>query len=204
MAIAGIPTPKRFQRIERFLFPPEAMREAVTNAIVHKDYSSGIPIQISVYEDKIIIWNAGRLPDILPIERLLEKHPSIPYNPLIATAFFRAGYIEAWGRGIEKIRQECKKAKTLEPHIAYDFGGLMVTFRARVPDTNSGQTTQKTTQKILAILKDNPKISRVELTHLLGNITDKGVKYHLNKLKQENRIRRVGPDKGGYWEIVEQ
>ena len=50
------------------------------------------------------------MPDELSIDLLQKKHPSIPYNPLVASAFFRAGYIEAWGRGIEKINNECKKA----------------------------------------------------------------------------------------------
>jgi ATP-dependent DNA helicase RecG len=64
---------QRVQRIEKFLIPPEALRETLTNTIVHKDYSSANPIQISVYEDKIIIWNAGHLPDMLPIEKLILK-----------------------------------------------------------------------------------------------------------------------------------
>ncbi len=59
-------------RIEDYPFPEEALREAVINAIAHKDYSSGIPIQISVYENQIFIWNSGRLPENWSVERLLE------------------------------------------------------------------------------------------------------------------------------------
>lgn len=92
-------------RKERFLYPDGALREALLNAIVHKDYSSGIPTQISVYEDKIVLWNPGQLPPGWTLERLLGKHPSSPPNPFLANAFFRAGYIESWGRGIEKIRR---------------------------------------------------------------------------------------------------
>ena len=95
------------QRIETYLFPASALREALLNAVIHKDYSSGNPIQISVYENKIMFWNSGQLPVNFTIDTLFKKHPSIPYNPLIASAFFRAGYIEAWGRGIEKITNEC-------------------------------------------------------------------------------------------------
>ncbi len=90
-------------RRETFLFPYEALREALLNAVVHKDYASGIPIQISVYDDRIVLWNSGVMPENWTMEKLLGKHPSQPYNPLLANAFFRAGYIEAWGRGIEKI-----------------------------------------------------------------------------------------------------
>jgi ATP-dependent DNA helicase RecG len=68
------------------------------NAIAHKDYGSGNPIQIKVYKDRINLWNAGQLPDNLTLDNLLTDHPSIPYNPDIATTFFRAGLIEAGGR----------------------------------------------------------------------------------------------------------
>ena len=95
-------------RRETFLFPYEATREALLNAVVH-DYASGIPIQISVYDDRIVLWNSGVMPENWTMEKLLGKHPSQPYNPLLANAFFRAGYIEAWGRGIEKIAEECRR-----------------------------------------------------------------------------------------------
>jgi ATP-dependent DNA helicase RecG len=96
------------QRLETYLFPIQALREALLNAVIHKDYSSGIPIQVSVYEHQIVIWNAGQLPETWTLERLLGKHPSTPYNPLLANAFFRSGHIESWGRGIEKMQRECR------------------------------------------------------------------------------------------------
>jgi len=106
-------------------------------------------VQISVYEDKIIFWNAGRLPDELSIELLQKKHPSIPYNPLVASAFFRAGYIEAWGRGIEKINNECKMAGVPAPEINYEFAGLMITFQARIGEKvgETGKISPETTPK---------------------------------------------------------
>jgi len=91
------------QRIETYPVPESALREAILNAVVHKDYGSGIPIQISVYPDKLMIWNPGQLPSDWNVETLLRKHSSEPFNPDIANAFFRAGKIEAWGRGIERI-----------------------------------------------------------------------------------------------------
>ena len=79
------------QRLETFLFPMPALREALLNAVMHKDYSSGIPIQISVYAHQIVLWNAGQLPERWTLEKLMGKHPSHPFNPLLASAFFRAG-----------------------------------------------------------------------------------------------------------------
>lgn len=78
-------------RQERFPVPLEALREAVLNAVVHKDYASATPIQISVYPDKLMIWNPGVLPENWTLETLLGKHSSRPFNPDIANTFFRSG-----------------------------------------------------------------------------------------------------------------
>ena len=135
------------QRRETFLFPDAALREALLNAVVHKDYSSGIPIQISVYDDRIVLWNPGDLPENWTLKKLLGKHPSCPFNPLLANAFFRAGYIESWGRGIEKIHRECREHGIEPPVYDFDMAGLMLTFRAdpallqaASPDQGSGTT----------------------------------------------------------------
>ena len=160
-------------------------------------------MQISVYEDKIVFWNAGRLPDELSIESLQKKHPSIPYNPLVASAFFRAGYIEAWGRGIEKMNNECRRAGISAPDINYEFAGLMITFQAKIREKLE-ETRRKTTQKILFILKENPSVSRKEIAAILGDITENGVKYQLNKMKKKKMIERIGPAKGGYWKIIKE
>jgi ATP-dependent DNA helicase RecG len=125
----------------------------------------------------------------------------MPYNPLIANAFFRAGLIEAWGRGIYKIISECKIFGAAPPKFNCDFSGLMVEFGAKVEEV-SGKTTRKTTQKILSILKENPSASRKEIAVILGDITEDGVKYQLSKMKKEKILERIGPAKGGYWKII--
>jgi hypothetical protein len=77
--------------------------------------SAAAPVQIRVYEDRLHIWNPAVLPDGWAVEDLLREHASFPYNPNIANAFFRAGEIEAWGRGIQRIFQACREANTPEP-----------------------------------------------------------------------------------------
>ena len=116
------------QRIETWPLPMPALREAVLNAVVHKDYTRGTPIQISVYPDKLMIWNPGELPLDWTVEKLLGKHASIPFNPDIANVFFRAGMIEAWGRGIERIIEACREAGTPEPEVKYEQTGLWMIF----------------------------------------------------------------------------
>lgn len=120
---------KSLSRIETYEYPEQALREALLNAVAHKDYSGGTPIQISVYNDKIMFWNIGQLPENWTIDMLQKKHSSIPYNPDIANAFFRSGYIEAWGRGIEKINENCIEAGLPLPLIYYNTGGCWVEFR---------------------------------------------------------------------------
>ena len=118
-------------REEKFTFPQEAVREALLNAIAHKDYSSGIPIQISVYNDKIIFWNEGQLPENWTVDRLIRKHPSKPFNPDIANTLFRAGYIESWGRGTIKIINACKTHKIAPPifaNTAPDFEVTLINY----------------------------------------------------------------------------
>jgi ATP-dependent DNA helicase RecG len=114
------------QRYERYPVPEAALREAVTNAIVHKDYSAGSSIQISVYPDRLRIWNPASLPPDWSMEKLLGNHASAPANPDVAHAFFLAGKIESWGRGIALIRNEC--AGYPAPEFRQDHRGLWVEF----------------------------------------------------------------------------
>ena len=104
----------------------DALREVLLNAIAHKDYTSGVPIQVSVYLDRIMVWNAGELPENWGVERLFEKHPSLAPNPSVANGFFRAGDIEAWGRGYRRMARVMSEWKLLPPVVRVD-NGLMVT-----------------------------------------------------------------------------
>lgn len=116
------------QRVEIYPVPEPALREAVLNAVLHKDYAAGVPVQISVYADKLMIWNPGQLPPSWTVEKLKQKHASHPFNPELANVFFRAGEIEAWGRGIERMYAACRAAGFPEPVIACDESGLWVSF----------------------------------------------------------------------------
>ena len=91
------------RRVETYPFARDAVREAVYNAIAHNCYMFGSPIQIRIEEDAMIISNQCILPEGWTVDTLMQTHESKPYNPEIANVFYRAGYIERWGRGIEKI-----------------------------------------------------------------------------------------------------
>ena len=111
-------------RVETFPVPREAMREAVINAIIHRDYASPTTIQIRVYDDRVAIWNAVQLPpEWTAAGQRTGEFSSKPYNPRIAYAFFRAGMIEAWGRGIRRIVEMCKEAGNPTPKWELEPGG---------------------------------------------------------------------------------
>jgi len=120
------------ERVERFPFPIEAVREAIFNAVVHKDYARGVPIQIRVYDEKMRLSNTGRLPADWTIEKLLGSHPSTPYNPSIASVFYLAGHIETWGRGIEKIMNVCRDDGIYTPR--YDVSSTDITVEFTAPE----------------------------------------------------------------------
>ena len=108
--------------------PGEALREAVLNAVAHRDYGDPAPIQIRVYDDRIALWNPGALPPDWTLDKLMGTHASAPHNPGIANAFFRAGMVEAWGRGIGSIVRACEAAGTAQPRWEVEPGGLRLEF----------------------------------------------------------------------------
>ena len=208
---------RRLQRLETLPVPEEALREALLNAVIHKDYGTATPIQISVYHDQLMIWNPGELPPDWNIARLTGKHPSQPYNPDVANAFFRAGMIEAWGRGIERILLACRAAGTPRPKVRFDHGGLWVVFpypagREAMQESRLGEKvgemsgkmswkmSGKTPGKILAHLAANPYSTIPELAALL-KITERTVERNLKLLQEEKVLQRIGPAKGGYWKV---
>ena len=151
-------------RVETYEYPKDAIREALLNAIAHKDYSGGVPIQISVYKDKIMIWNEGQLPEDWTIETFLEKHSSKPYNPDIANAFFRSGYIESWGRGITKMTNLCVEAGLPKPTFFYKTSGIWAVFQKDVFNAEYLQTVGLNERQVKAVLfvKDKGKITNRE------------------------------------------
>jgi ATP-dependent DNA helicase RecG len=139
---------KGVQRIESYPVPEKALRESLLNAVAHKDYGSSIPIQISVYDNKVMLWNPGTLPEGWTVDTLIKKHSSQPFNPDIADVFFRAGMIEAWGRGIEKISEACLESGTARFEIEYEPNGLWMIFHfsdSEVDTKTTVETTVKTT-----------------------------------------------------------
>ena len=190
------------QRIEKLEYPEAALREAVLNAIVHKDYT-GTTIQLSVYDDKLMLWNPGKLPADIPLETLKEKHSSHPRNKLIAEVFFRAGYIESWGRGIEKIITACQEEGLPEPIFEELWGGVVVTFLKDIytEEYLTGLGLQEKYVKTLLFIKENGSITNTQFQKLL-NVSKRTGTNDLQFLVDENYIEKTGTrGRGTYYTL---
>ena len=177
----------RFEGLHRYETPPyprEALREAFLNAMVHKSYGSGIHIQCRVYDGRLTLWNEGKLPDDLPAEALLRSHASKPRNPLIATACFKAGYIDAWGRGIEKMTNACAAAGLPAPTFEANSGGVLATFtqqpNARA-ESGPESGPESIREKVLATLGEGP-VSKAMIASRIGH---KAISGKLNERIRE-------------------
>ena len=203
------------RRVETYPFARNAIREAIYNAIAHNCYVYGTPIQIRIEEEQIIISNRCILPDGWTAETLMQPHDSIPYNPDIANVFYRAGYIETWGQGIQKICDECTALGAELPKYEIIGTGLRVYFPALKsalidqPKAPKHQNTEKhgalddaMVLRIIEILKEQPDISQEALGENLG-VTRRVVQKYINALKEAGRIERVGGKRYGHWEINE-
>ena len=136
-------------RIEHYPFPKDAVREAVFNALIHQDFSAGIPVQISVYRDRLYISNDCIFPDDWTAETLMQKHRSLPLNPDIAHTFYRAGFIESWGRGIEKICTLCKNYNIPNPEYTVHGADIMMMFKAAESGLKSSEKNENVLNNVL-------------------------------------------------------
>lgn len=188
------------------------MREAIINAVIHRDYI-GPHTQLKIYPDKIILWNIGELPKSLKIEELKKNHSSYPRNKLLADVFFKAGLIEAWGRGTIKITDECKKATLPEPEFIEEFGGFSVYFYKDIYTEKNLTKMGLNERQIKAVkyVKEKGKITNKEYKKLtsvskamatidLNNLVDKeifkklgttgrGTEYILKKQRANNGLK---------------
>ncbi|MDR2562946.1 MAG: DUF4062 domain-containing protein, partial [Prevotellaceae bacterium] len=106
--------------------PPEAVKEAIVNAVAHRDYDSTASVQVMLFNDRLEVWNPGFLPIQLSIETLKQNHGSFPHNPLIADVLYYVRYIERMGTGIQDIVSRCIDYGLPEPEFQMKDGFVTV------------------------------------------------------------------------------
>ncbi len=193
--------------------------EALVNALVHRDYLvNGSEVHIDMFDDRMVIYSPGGMPDgTLVQERVIDAIPSTRRNPILADVFQRLGYMERKGSGLTKIINAYKNANNYDESKAPQFISSRVEFTVILKNLNYGenrdnkseindvsqaaeQYVQRTEEVFLNALRNNPYISRKELSKLLM-ISEDGVKYQLKKLKRKGLIEHIGASRGGYWEV---
>ncbi len=192
----------------------EAFREAIINAFCHRDYREYDSVNIAVFKDRLEIRNPGLLYGGLTISDIREKMVSMRRNELLADLFQRRHLIEKWGRGIKLILAK-------EPATEFEEVGSMLfvaRFRRKglqkgitdkvgvisekTPGKMSGKTSGKTSGKILDEIRRNQRITIPELSALI-EVTERTIERNIQTLQRIGCLRRVGPAKGGHWEVIE-
>lgn len=192
-------------RYDIYEIPLDALREAVVNAIIHRDYTmKGTSIYIMIFDDRVEIENPGCLPHGVTKQSLGKS--SVRRNPIIADLFHRMGKVERMGSGIGRMRHLMRKAGLKEPKFEMDHFFRVIFYRdSKYALKNTTKTVVKTVGKtvvkILDLIKNNPKITQTELTSKTG-LSRRGIEWNLNKLKKEGFLRRIGSARAGYWSIL--
>lgn len=189
-------------RVETYPYPKDAVREALYNALIHSCWFSGVPVQIRIEDDAMYISNDCVFPSDWTADTLMQRHRSRPYNPSIANAFFRAGYVESWGRGIQKICESCESYGTAQPEYVVHSEDIMVKLSAlpQISNRQSGGLDGGLADKIIAELIENPKITQKELADNT-DIPLRTIQRTLKELRENGVIERKGGKRFGYWEV---
>ena len=195
-------------RVEAYRYPPEALREAILNAVMHRQYMYNQHTTIAVFPDHVEIHNPGRLPAGWTEKDLLVKHESAPANPLIAQAFHNMGQIEAWGVGVSLIYDECEEAGIPKPVYELYDRRIGLTFKSG-PWSDTGEEPVKINTdgltpseiKIYNIIAEGKFTTAEEVSVTVG-LTARTVKRATDKLVESGLIRRVGSKKTGIWEVI--
>ena len=188
---------EKHHRRERIQYPEDSLRESVLNAIANKDYTSGYPIQISVYPDHLSVWNYGQLPEGWTVGRLFVKHPSMPLNRSLANVFFRSGDIESWGRGYRRIVRGNETAGLLPPIVETE-DGLRVTHYVDVAAQVNAMGAEERAIPILEHVLKNHRVTNGDVQKMLGVSRATAMRI-LQKL--DSLLEPVGQGAGGYYRI---
>lgn len=205
LPVAGRVVPSVYERVDDPLYPPVALREALTNAFCHRDYGvHGGSVSVAIFDDRMEISSTGPLRFGLTPRHLLEPHSSQQWNPCIANAFYLRGLIERWGRGTIKITESTRQAGLVAPEFAERAGEVVVRFfpSRYVPPTRITCDLTELQQEILAVLADRGAASAVELNEQLTKAqTTRSVLHHLKHLQNLGLVDKRGVTRGAAWRL---
>jgi ATP-dependent DNA helicase RecG len=195
---------KGLRREEKWEYPLEGLREAVVNAVCHRDYASSANVQVRIYDDRLEVLNPGDLPEGMTVDDLRRPHESKPRNKLIANAFFLIKYIEQFGTGIQRILDDCRAQDLPSP----TFEAKGHSFRAIfTPGEPSAVQLNDRQMKALLHVQQRGEITRIQYERELGvssrtanrdlkDLVSKGVLSPRGTGPQSKYVLATGEQKG--------
>lgn len=193
------------ERDEIWDYPLESLREAVVNAVCHRDYADNSEIQLKIYDNRLTIWNPGGLPFGMTINELYNpNHSSKLRNKLIGQTFYDIELIEKYGSGIGRIISACKKAGLPIPVFEERFGGFLVIFNKDIYTEEYLMKLGFNERQIKAVMyvKEKGGIANKEYQQLLPNISRVTATRDLTKLVGKGIFEVVGNGKRGLHYIL--
>jgi predicted HTH transcriptional regulator len=195
--------PTQIERLERWEYPLEALREAIINATCHRDYRDSGNIQVRIFDDRVEVWSPGLLPEGITVADLYRTHNSRPRNHRIARAFFLIGYIEQWGTGTLRMIELCRAGGLPDPEYAEISGAFVVTFRKAKRTRKYHEGAEQVERQKLAIeyVRQHSRITTQGYAKLL-NVSIRTARRDLTTLVERGIFRRVGKGKAGYFALA--
>ena len=195
-------------RDEQYIVHKDAFREILLNACIHKNFQDNNPVQVSVYEDKVYVYNDGIMPtNLRATKKLYQKHSSKPFNPILAHIFFLSGMVETWGRGFEKIKKACAIYDSPLPKYDISDEGIMVLcrpsklFLSLLNQQSEQPKNEKAKEEepgipsnILAFCKTPKSAVEIKDRFSVSNVITLKRKY-LNPLLESGKLEMTLPDK---------
>lgn len=183
--------------------PPDAVAEAIINAIAHRDYHSNASIEVRLFADRLEIWNPGRLPGTLTMEDLRNDHPSVPYNPLIAESLYLTRYIERVGSGTQAMIALCREAGLPEPQFEQRSGSFVITlWRDWLTAEVMGSLGLSDRQKSALIhLKTSERIGNTQYQMLMG-VSKRTAHRDLMDLVEKGVLEKTGTTGKGVTYVI--
>lgn len=187
------------ERKEVYEYPEKVFREAIVNAVVHRDYFSLDSIQISIFDDRIEILNPGSLPGSL--NRELFGYISVQRNPIIYRFLRDIGYVEGYGTGIPRMRNWMREAGLRDPVFTITSDFFRVTlFNATAKTFKNGSSESLRQESIIRALDGENGMKSNELAEIIGVSTPTVVK-DLNDLINKDLVERIGRYKGATYRL---
>lgn len=194
--------------------PVNSIREAIVNSYAHKLYTDPKGIEISIFKNRVEIYNPGTFPEEYTPEDYIENRAhSILRNPLIANTLYKSQDVESYSSGIQRIYNECKENNIKLEFRKEKYGFTVIFYRKNLDNTieksknvlenvleNVLDNISNTEKEILKLIKNMPTITQIQLGKEI-NLTPRTIRRNIDNLKGKGVIERVGSDKKGYWKI---